>query len=111
MAPRKPAVKTTKVKDEPLRDYELTLIINPELDDEQVNLTLEKVNQFITERGGEVAEPQPWGKKKMAYPIKQSLEGNYILNPVKLKPTTCKELEASLQIREDILRCLLIRVE
>ena len=44
----------------PLRDYELVLILSPELTDETLNSTVEKTSQFITEKGGTVAEVQRW---------------------------------------------------
>lgn len=110
MAPR----KTTKAKSSKkitLRDYELIVIANPELDEENHNTTINKIEQFISEREGSIADTERWGKKRLAYPIKNFHEGNYTLSQVKLKPETTSELEASLQISEEILRYLLIRKE
>jgi small subunit ribosomal protein S6 len=63
-----------------LRDYELTVVISPSVADDEVTATLEKkVSQLITERGGSITEVKPWGRKKLAYPIKNYTEGNYVL--------------------------------
>ena len=52
-----------------------------------------------------------WGKKKLAYPIGQFVEGSYVLAHFNLKPASTKELEANLQISEEVLRHLLVKIE
>ncbi len=100
----------TVVSDTRLQDYELVYIVRPEVVDEALEAKVDNVSQFITAREGVVEDVQKWGKRKLAYPIKQSLEGNYVLTRFKLSPARCKELESSLKISEDVLRHLLIRV-
>lgn len=92
-----------------MRDYELTVIVSPEVTDEDFPATVEKVTQFITQRGGEVAEVNPWGRRKLAYPISRFEEGNYFLTQFKLDPKMTAEVEKSLLLSEEILRHLLIR--
>lgn len=95
---------------EGLRDYELTVIINPNITEDKLEARLTIISQFVTERGGTVSEIQKWGKRKLAYPIKHSLEGIYAVAKLKLKPASGKELEANLGISEDVLRHMLIKV-
>ena len=92
-------------------DYEMMLIISPEVDDEAVDATIENISQFIQGKDGIISEVERWGKRKLAYPIKQFMEGNYVLIRLKLNPLSNKELEAHLQISERILRYLLIKIE
>ena len=99
-----------KKEDKQLRDYELVLIISPEVMDEALDTTLDKVNQFITGKDGVISNAERWGKRKLAYPIKHFVEGSYVLTQFKLKPTLSKELEANLQISEEVLRHLLIKL-
>ncbi|MBI2304110.1 MAG: 30S ribosomal protein S6 [Chloroflexi bacterium] len=94
-----------------MRDYELVFIISPEVDDDKISATVERVTQFITQRGGVVAQIDHWGKRKFAYPIGHFKEGNYVLAQFKSEPGMAKELEDSLRIAEDILRHLLVRSE
>jgi len=103
--------KTLTEEDNQLRDYELTVIISPEVTDEVVNATIEDIRQFVTGKGGTISEVEQWGKRKLAYPIKHFVEGNYVLTRFELKPMSTKELEASLQISENVLRHLLIKIE
>jgi small subunit ribosomal protein S6 len=102
---------TIPQEDKKLHDYELVVIINPELMEEAVDGVMGRISKFITDSGGSVDNIEQWGKKKLAYPIKQFTEGNYVLARFKMKPRLSKELEASLQLSEEVFRHLLIRVE
>jgi small subunit ribosomal protein S6 len=52
-----------------------------------------------------------WGKRKLAYPIKTRLEGNYVVTHLRMEPTQTAELEASLRLTEEVLRHLLVKAE
>jgi small subunit ribosomal protein S6 len=93
-----------------LRDYELVVIISPSVADDEIDTTIEKINQFISERGGSTTEVNQWGKRKLAYPIKDHMEGYYVLTQLNMDPKLTAELEASLELSEDILRHLLVRL-
>ena len=110
MVSKRASKQALKVEDVQLRDYELVVIISPEVVDEKLEATIDNISQFITERGGIISSVDRWGKRKLAYPIKHFMEGSYVLVQFKLKPTLSKELEANLQISEDVLRHLLIRL-
>ena len=97
-------------EDKTLCGYELVLIISPEVDDEKMGTTTDGVTQFITGKGGVIADVEQWGKRKLAYPIKHFMEGNYLLIRFQLEPQLTKELTANLQISEEVLRHLLIKL-
>ena len=99
-----------KAEDEHVRDYELVLIISPEVLEEKFDTVIDNVSQFITGKGGIISDVEQWGKRRLAYPIKHFEEGSYVLSRFKLKPTLSKELEANLQISEEILRHLLVKL-
>jgi small subunit ribosomal protein S6 len=94
-----------------LRDYELVVIINPELADDAVDGIVDNISKLISQDGGTVDETDRWGKRKLAYPIKHFLEGNYVLFRCKMKAASGKGLEANLRISEEVLRHLLVRFE
>ncbi len=96
---------------EDLRNYELVLIVSPQLSDEAYDATIDKYSRFITGKGGSVEDTQRWGKRKLAYPIKHFGEGNYVLLKFRMKPAYSRELEASLRISEEIVRHLLVNME
>ena len=103
--------KVKTEKDEQLRDYELVIIVSPQVDEEQLEAAVNNVSQFVVGKGGVVSEVERWGKRKLAYPIKHFGEGSYVLTKFKLPPAFGKELEASLLISEEVLRHLLIKVD
>jgi small subunit ribosomal protein S6 len=92
-----------------LHEYELVVVMNPEIPEEDVQSAIDRVTSAVTTRGGSVDEVQPWGRRKLAYPIRRHMEGNYILTNIKLDPERAHDLESSFMISEDILRHLLIR--
>lgn len=94
-----------------MRDYELVLIISPEILEEDVPSAIEKVSQFITGRGGEVAGVNRWGRRKLAYPIQRHLEGNYVVTEFRLDPNQVAGLEASLGLVEEVIRHLVVRTD
>ena len=102
--------KTLAPQEEKLRDYELILIINPEVAEERFSALIDSLTRLITGKGGDVSEVEQWGKRKLAYPIKHSMEGNYVLMRVKMAPKMTKELNANLQISEEVLRHLLAKL-
>ena len=93
-----------------MRDYEMVMIISPDVAEEDVPGTIDKVTDYITSKGGEVTQVDRWGKKKMAYPINRFSEGNYVVSRFKIEPGMTTELEASLKISEQILRHMLVRI-
>ena len=105
------ARRALKAEIKQLRNYELLLIVSPEVLDEELEGRVDKISQIITERGGEISATEPWGKRKLAYPIEHFTEGHYVLIKFSFETALCKELEASLRISEEILRHLLINLD
>ena len=110
MVRKKASEKALTAEEEQLRDYELVLIISPEVVGEVLDTTIDNVGQFITGKGGIISSVEQWGKRRLAYPIKHFMEGNYVLTRLRLKSALNKELEAKLRISEEILRHLLIKL-
>jgi len=93
-----------------MQNYELVTIISPEVDDERMLEVADKMNQLISDKDGVVEETERWGMKKLAYPIKRFMEGNYIVTRFKLEPKFIKELETNLRASEEVLRHLVVKV-
>lgn len=92
-----------------MHEYELMVVMHPDIPEEDVTAAIERVTGAVTSRGGEVQEINTWGRRRLAYPIKRQVEGNYVVTNIRLDPTRCKEVESTLMISEDVLRHLLIR--
>jgi small subunit ribosomal protein S6 len=96
---------------EKVNEYELTVIFKADLSEDKFSAAVENVKKFITARGGALADTKSWGKRRLAYPIKHAIEGNYILFKFTMKPGQNRELETSLRITEDVLRHLLVKID
>lgn len=94
-----------------MRSYELVTIISPEMPDEDIPQTIERVGQLIVGKGGTIDKVQRWGRRKLSYPIKRHLEGHYALTQFTLDPNLTSELESELRVSEDVLKYLLVRID
>ena len=91
--------------------YELVFIVQPEVEEEPRAALVSKISQTVTELQGEVKQVDPWGKRRLAYPIKKYREGFYFLMLMELPPTAVRSLEKALKLMEDVLRYLVVRQE
>ncbi|MEE9198626.1 MAG: 30S ribosomal protein S6, partial [Dehalococcoidia bacterium] len=89
----------------------MVTIVDPEVAEDDVPGTTERVNQLIENKGGTVTKVERWGRRRLSYPIKHHTEGHYVLTQFKLDPQLTSELESEIQVSEDIIRHLIIRVE
>src|SRR4051794_31427183 len=72
-------IRETTLATEP-REYEMVVILSPEIGDDAIEASLERLSLGVTSRGGEVTEVNHWGRRRLAYPIKRFLEGNYVVS-------------------------------
>ena len=89
-------------------DYEVIFIINPEIGDEA---TVATVNRFtaLIEENGTITEKSEWGKRRLAYPIEDFVEGYYTLINFTADSQFPVELERIFNITDAILRYLVIK--
>lgn len=86
------------------RDYELGLIINPEVSEEETRAVLDRVEQIVANYGGQIVRVNQWGRRRLAYPIERHRDGFYIFVDMILTPETVSELERTLKVSETVLR-------
>jgi small subunit ribosomal protein S6 len=94
-----------------MRNYELVTVISPTEEDESVTGLIDQVSKLVEERGGSVGDVDRWGKRKLAYPIKEFSEGNYILARFESGAGLIKEINAMLEASSMVLRHLVIKVD
>ena len=90
-------------------DYEVIFIINPEIGDEATEAAVNRFTNLIEENGGTITEKNEWGKRRLAYPINDFLEGYYVLLNVTVDSQFLLELERIFNITDVILRYLVIK--
>jgi len=94
-----------------LSAYELMYIVKPELDDQAVQQEIDKVGQLIQTNGGQVKKVTPWGKRRLAYSVKDQREGHYVVEEFDLDQAKVQEVERVLRISDTVFRHLLVRQE
>ena len=87
------------------------MVLSPQVDEEGVAGVVERFSKFITDRGGSVTNQESWGTRRLAYPIQDFREGNYVLTQFSFEPGSTRELETSLRTSEEIIRYLLVKRE
>jgi small subunit ribosomal protein S6 len=94
-----------------VRDYELMVVLDPNLDEEAIETLNARIQSLATQRGGTVENVDVWGRKRLAYPIGRFRDGVYILFRLQLPPTAAVEIERALKLTESVIRHLLVRAE
>ncbi len=93
------------------RFYEAMILINPDLDSEGVERVIEDIKKVVSSLGGEILKVEPWGLRDLAYPIKRKKKAHYFLLYIKSSGNFVKEYERVLELKEDVLRYLTLRLE
>lgn len=94
-----------------MRDYELVLVIDPEVSGEDQKKLVSKTKKIIEGLKGKVEKTDEWGKRELAYPIKKKNLGYYFLLAIKLPATAPVQIENKLKLEEKIIRYLLVKKE
>lgn len=88
-------------------NYEVMLILDPALEDDKKDATVETVQDIIAAEG-EVGNVDTWGMRKLAYPIQKKSEGYYVVIEFKAQPTLPKELDRRLKISDNVIRHMIV---
>ena len=92
--------------------YEMIYIIDTGLEEAARKELIEKVSALISANGGEIEKvDETWGKRRLAYAIDYKTEGWYVLVNFKAPADLPRELERNLQINENVLRYLVVKLE
>lgn len=91
-----------------MNEYELIVIIHPDLDDEAIDQALGRIDGWIKSSGGKIDSTDVWGKKRMAYEIQKQIEGIYYLLHITMLPESIAELERNLKILEPVMRHMVV---
>ena len=88
-------------------NYEAVYILNPELGEEQIAALVERF-KGVVEANGTVSEIDEWGKRRLAYPINDLMEGYYVLMTFTAAPTVPAELDRLFRINEHVMRSMVV---
>ena len=91
--------------------YELCVVLNAKLEDEERAAVLEKIKGYITAYGGTVTEENDWGKKRLAYEIQKMKEGFYTFIVFESEAGCPAQVESHVRVMEPVIRFLCTKVE
>jgi small subunit ribosomal protein S6 len=92
-----------------MRNYELMVILDPDLEERTVQPSMERYLKLVTDDGGTVDSFESWGRRHLAYEIDKRSEGIYAVVTMTAEPNTVKELDRQLSLNESVLRTKVIR--
>jgi len=93
-----------------VKEYELTVLIHPDLEVD-LDAPLKKVRDIVKNAGGEITSEDNWGKKKLAYKINKEEFAVYVYMDVKLPADALLKISNTLNITDEVLRYLLVKVD
>lgn len=91
-----------------MNSYELALVLNAKIEDDQRAATLDKVKSVLERFGAEIKDIDEWGRKKLAYEIQKMSEGFYYFIHFDAEPTAPAEIESRIRIMDNVLRFLCV---
>jgi len=93
-----------------MKNYELVLIVNSGIGEDEMKKTLTAVKDLVTSFSGKLKKETSWGEKKFTYSIKKMSQGNYFLFELEFPPDQCRGFDEKLKLEENIIRYLIISV-
>lgn len=94
-----------------MNKYELTLVVNANIEDDARAAEVEKCKSYVERFGGKVTNVEEAGKKKLAYEIQKMHEAFYYFVQFEAETTAPAEIEGRIRIRENVLRFLIVRLD
>jgi len=94
-----------------MRQYELILIVQPDLDEETTAGVVDRVKTMITDHDGKIIKTDIWGSRQLAYMIQNFRDGYYVYIETEFAPEYGTELKQALRYIEPIIRYSLVKKE
>ena len=88
-------------------NYEALYILDPSLTEEQTAALVAKF-KGVVEANGAVTEVDEWGKRRLAYPINDLMEGYYVLMTFTAAAAVPAELDRIFRITDGVMRSMII---
>ena len=92
-----------------MTDYEILLMLDPELPEERQTEIVTRAREAIERDGGTFDKHEPWGRRRLAYEIDHKGEGAYHLLTFAAEPATLEEISRVLKITDGVMRHLAVR--
>lgn len=91
-----------------MKTYELLTVFKPNLDAEEVDKLVDKLNESIVEFGGKIESTDKVGRKKLAYEIENFRDGFFVNSTISLPADKVAELRRQIKLSGNVLRTMLL---
>ena len=89
-----------------MKNYELLTIFKPNLDTEEVDKIIAKIEEIVVNFGGKVESTDKMGRKKLAYDIQNFRDGFFFSAILSLPADQVAEFRRQLRLNDNILRTM-----
>jgi small subunit ribosomal protein S6 len=94
-----------------MRKYEVMIIVNPKLKEDDAKKVVDKELETITKEAGKVIKNDWWGIKDLAYEIEKHNSGYYAVAEFESSTETMEELYRLLKLDLDVIRAKILKIE
>jgi small subunit ribosomal protein S6 len=94
-----------------VRKYEVIFIVKPLEEEEATNAVIEKFSKLIVDNGGTIDKEDRWGKKRLAYEIKDCTDGYYCLLYITCEPACVAEVDRVMKLNDSLLKHMIVKSE
>lgn len=91
-----------------MKNYELLTILKPNLDSEEVDKAIEKIDSDLSEMGGKVVSRDKMGRKKLAYDIQKSRDGFFVNSMISMPAEKVADFKRALKLNDNVLRIMFL---
>jgi len=94
-----------------MRLYDIVVLVTPDLNDEDATKVASEYKKILTDGGATVVKEEPWGKRRLAFPIQRKRDAHYHYWQVQAEPAAVAEAERRMGLSDQVLRHLAVRVD
>lgn len=94
-----------------MNKYELAVVVNAKLEDEERAAVVDSCKALIERFGGTITNVDDWGKKRLAYEVQKMKEGFYYFIQFDAESTAPSEIESRIRIMDNVIRFLCVKQE
>lgn len=91
-----------------MKNYELLTILKPNLDSDEIDKAIEKIDEDLTELGGKVVSRDKMGRKKLAYDIQKSRDGFFVNSMISMPAEKVADFKRALKLNDNVLRIMFL---
>jgi small subunit ribosomal protein S6 len=94
-----------------MRLYDIVALVTPDLSDEDAQKVASEYRKILSDGGAEIVKDEPWGRRRLAFPILRKREAHYHYFQVSAEPAIIAETERRMKLSDQVLRHLAVRAD